>query len=114
MYNKKLVTNSHHLSMNINKSNTTSSISFKRKSSGHIPLLSINSRPLSDATNINQRNNINNKSKRKTDEYENDSFEYNVATSNYASVRKHQQELRSSSSKRLKSIAQVCIFIHTI
>jgi len=88
-----------------NKSRSSSSTIFKRQSSGHIPLLSTNSRPLSNSTNLPQRSIINIKTKRKTDEYENDSFEYDVPTSNYASVRKQQQQTQTqtSSVKRVKT-----------
>ena len=83
----------------------------KRQSSGYIPLLSANSHSLSNVTNYPQRSAVNRGSKRKIDEYENDSLEYDVPTSNYASVRKQQQHLQSSSSKRIKpqlSLISVC------
>lgn len=95
-----------------NKSRSSTSTIFKRQSSGHIPLLTTNSRPLSNSTNLlPQRSLLNNKEKRKTDEYENDSIEYDVPTSNYASVRKQTQ---TSSVKRVKSeqpITPVCFII---
>ncbi len=96
-----------------NKSRSSSSTIFKRQSSGHIPLLQSNSRPLINSTNlIQQSNNIYTKTKRKIDEHENDSFEYDVPTSNYASVRKQQeQQTQISSVKRIKSeqpITPVC------
>ncbi|CAF3193990.1 unnamed protein product [Rotaria socialis] len=103
MHNRTTVTNLRELSMTYNKSRTSSSIGFKRKSSGHVPLLSTSSRPMSNMTNLAQSSDINNTSKRKVDEYENDSFKYDVPTTNYASVRKQQQTQSSSSTKRVKS-----------
>ncbi|CAF0866848.1 unnamed protein product [Rotaria sordida] len=112
MYDQSTLINNRRLSMTNNKSRLSSSTIFKRQSSNHIPLLNTNSRPLSNITNLPQRSNINNKSKRKIDEYENDSFEYDVPTSNYASVRKQQQQQQtqsslSSSIKRVKQEHQV-------
>jgi len=104
MYNQ---TNTHN-----NKSRSSFSTNLKRQSSGHIPLLTTNSRPLSNSTNQPQRTIINTKTKRKIDEYENDSFEYDVPTSNYASVRK--QQIQPSSVKRIKpeqSITPVCLLL---
>jgi len=64
----------------------SSTITIQRQTSGYIPSLSANNiRPLSTITNLS-----NNKNKRKSNELENDSFEYDVPTSNYASVRKQQ------------------------
>jgi hypothetical protein len=108
MYNQTTLTNPRN-----NKSRLSSSTIFKRQSSGHVPLLSTNSRTLSNSTNLPQRSILNTKPKRKTDEYENDSFEYDVPTSNYASVRKQQQQSQISSVKRIKSeqpITPVCLF----
>ncbi|CAF0760288.1 unnamed protein product [Rotaria sp. Silwood1] len=104
MYDQTILTSNHRLLMTNNKSCSSSSTVFKRQSSGHIPLLSTNVRPLSNITNLAQQSNINNKSKRKIDEYQNDSFEYDVPTSNYASVQKQQQQLQTQSSliKRVK------------
>ncbi|CAF3266949.1 unnamed protein product [Rotaria sp. Silwood2] len=102
MYDQTTLTTNRRLSMtNNNKSRLSSSTVFKRQSSGHIPLLTTNSRPLSHITNLPQRSNINNRPKRKLDEYENDSFEYDVTPSNYASVRK-QQQTQLSSIQRVK------------
>lgn len=84
--------------MNTNKSRSTI---FKRQSSGHIPLLTSHARPLTNTTNlpILQTN-----SKRKPDVYETDSIEYDVPTSNYASVRKQQPPSATQTSvKRMKS-----------
>ncbi|CAF1443777.1 unnamed protein product [Adineta steineri] len=102
MYDQTNTQNPRRLSMTNNKSrsNSSSSTIFKRQSSGYIPLLTTNSRPLSNSTNFPQRSIINNKAKRKTEEYENDPFEYDVPTSNYASVRKQQSQL--STIKRIK------------
>jgi len=110
MYDQTTLTNTR-----TNKSRSSSSTILKRQSSGHIPLLNTNSRPLSNSTNLPQRSILNTKTKRKIDEYENDSFEYDVPTSNYASVRKQQQQQQSqiSSVKRVKSeqpITPVCLF----
>jgi len=109
MYNQTTLTNPRN-----NKSRLSSSTIFKRQSSGHIPLLSSNSRSLSNSTNLPQRSILNTKNKRTTDAYENDSFEYDVPTSNYASVRKQQQQQSEISSvKRIKSeqpITPVCLF----
>jgi hypothetical protein len=110
MYNQTTLTNPRN-----NKSRLSSSTIFKRQSSGHIPLLSSNSRSLSNSTNLPQRSILNTKTKRTTDAYENDSFEYDVPTSNYASVRKQQQQQQSqiSSVKRIKTeqpITPVCLF----
>ncbi len=101
--------NSRRIPMNNNKSRSSSSTIFKRQSSGHIPSLTTISRPLSTSTNLPQRSFINTKTKRKTEEYENDSFEYDVPTSNYASVQK--QQIPPTSAKRIKpdqSITPVC------
>jgi hypothetical protein len=110
MYNQ---TNPRRIPMINNKSRSSTSTIFKRQSSGHIPLLTTNSRPLLNSTNLlPQRSIINNKAKRKTDEYENDSIEYDVPTSNYASIRK--QQTQTSSVKRVKSeqpITPVCFII---
>jgi hypothetical protein len=109
MYDQTTLTNTR-----TNKSRSSSSTILKRQSSGHIPLLNTNSRPLSNSTNLPQRSILNTKIKRKIDEYENDSFEYDVPTSNYASVRKQQQQQSQISSvKRVKSeqpITPVCLF----
>lgn len=94
-----------------NKSRSSSSTIFKRQSSGHIPLLSSNVRPLTNTTNLPQRSILQTKNKRKTTDDETDSFEYDVPTSNYASVRK--QQTQTSSVKRMKSeqsITPVCEF----
>jgi len=105
MYDQTNMTNTRRIPITNNKSRSSSSTIFKRQSSGHIPLLSTNSRPLSNTTNLPQRSITNIKPKRKTDEYENDSFEYDVPTSNYASVRKQQQQQQTqiSSVKRVKT-----------
>jgi hypothetical protein len=105
--------NSRRIPMNNNKSRSSSSTIFKRQSSGHIPSLTTISRLLSNSPNLPQRSLINTKTKRKTEEYENDSFEYDVPPSNYASVRKQQQQqqIPSTSAKRVKpeqSITPVC------
>jgi hypothetical protein len=112
MYDQTTVSNSRRIPMTTNKSRSSSSTILKRQSSGHIPLLTTNSRPLSNSTNLPQRSMIDNKIKRKTDEYENDSFEYDVPTTNYASVRKQQQQqTQVSTIKRAKTeqpITPVC------
>jgi len=103
MYDQTNLPNTRRMPTTNNKSRLSSSTIFKRQSSGHIPLLSTNSRPLSNSTNLPQRSIINSKTKRKIDEYENDSFEYDVPTSNYASVRKQQQQqTQPSTVKRVK------------
>ena len=94
--------------MTTTKTRSSSSTIFKRQSSGHIPLLTSNVRPL---TNLPQRSILSTKSKRKTIDGENDSFEYDVPTSNYASLRK--QSTQTNSVKRMKSeqsITPVCQF----
>jgi hypothetical protein len=95
-----------------NKSRLSSSTIFKRQSSGHVPSLTANSRPLTNTSNLPQHSSVYSKTKRKTDEYENDSFEYDVPTTNYASIRKpQQQQTQTSSIKRVKSeqpITPVC------
>ena len=87
---------------------STSSVQFKREPSGHIPLLSVDHRPLSNSTNLPQRSIVSSQIKRKKHEWDNDSFEYDVPTSNYASVGKQQPQTPASSSllaasKRVKS-----------
>jgi hypothetical protein len=106
-------TNTRRLPMTNNKSRPSSSTIFKRQSSGYVPSLTANSRPLINSTNLPQRSNIYSKTKRKIDEYENDSFEYDAPISNYASIRKQQQQTQVSSVKRVKSeqpITPVCLF----
>jgi hypothetical protein len=111
MYDQNNITNSRRVPTIITKSRSSSSSTiFKRQSSGHIPSLTANVRPLSNSTNISQRSILSTKSKRKTDEFEDDIFEYDVPTSNYASVRKQQV----SSVKRVKPdqpITPVCLFV---
>jgi hypothetical protein len=105
--------NTRRIPMTNNKSRLSSSTIFKRQSSGHVPLLTTNARSLTNSTNLPQRSSIYTKTKRKADEYENDSFEYDVPTSNYASIRKQQQQTQMSSVKRVKSeqpITPVCLF----
>ena len=102
------------MTMSTNKSRSSSSTIFKRQSSGHIPLLTSNARPLTNSTNLPQRSILQTKNKRKPDEYENDSIEYDVPTSNYASLRKQPPaQTQTSSVKRLKyeqSTTPVCEF----
>ncbi|UJR24915.1 hypothetical protein I4U23_006279 [Adineta vaga] len=106
MYDKTMASNSRRLPLTNTNSRSSSSTIVKRQSSGHIPSLTTNSRSLLNSTNLPQRsistnNNHNNKNKRKTDEYENESFKYDVPTSNYASIRKT-QITQSSIAKRVK------------
>jgi hypothetical protein len=93
MYDQTTLAKPRRIPMNTTKSHSSSSTIFKRQSSGHIPLLT--------STNLPQRSMINTKSKRKTDEYENNSFEYDAPTTNYASVRK--QQTQPSTVKRIKT-----------
>lgn len=113
MYNQTTLTNSRN-----NKSRSSSSTIFKRQSSGHVPSLTSQSRSLLNSTNLPQRPILNTTTKRKTDEYENNSFEYDVPTTNYASVRKQQQQQSQISSvKRIKpgqSITPVCELLKKI
>ncbi|CAF1118570.1 unnamed protein product [Adineta ricciae] len=107
MYNQTNLSNSRRLPSMNSKSHSSSSTTFKRQSSGHVPLLTTNSRSLSNITNLpkqsNPMNRINvNTNKRKVDEYDNNSFEYDVPTSNYASIRKPLPLVQTSTAKRVK------------
>lgn len=57
----------------------------KRQTSGDVPSLSIEKRPLTNSTNLTQRSIL---SKRKFDEINENSFHYDVEPTNYASITK--------------------------
>ena len=81
-----------------------SGMNFKRQMSGHIPLLKSQNSPLSNSTNLPQRSIVETKNKRKITEFDDDLFQYDVPTSNYATLRKSTQLTSlSNSGKRVKS-----------
>ena len=86
---------------------STSSAMFKRQPSSHIPLLNADHRPLSNSTNLTQRSVAYSQIKRKKDELDSDSFEYDVPTSNYASVGKQRPQTPVSSSSSLAASKRV-------
>ena len=116
MYDPTDRSNSRRLPSMNSKSHSSSSTTFKRQSSGHVPLLTTNSRPLSNSTNFPKQSNPMNRisvntNKRKVDEYDNNAFEYDIPTSNYASIRKPLPLVQTSTAKRAKPdqpAASVC------